>query len=180
MVEVGNKLPIHLQRWITLRQSREPSGDLLWCPSDRSFSKAMKWKETTAKIYTSSGQALVFDTLNWLEITRAFSSFYENWLNKWLKCSKTLLFFRKKVTRNIWTTITFFRSIKKPGSTSLTASSQLNENILHKTGIEVLPAESLQPWACGIQAHLPKTIYVFIERVSFRFNSNFRFYQGFR
>lgn len=39
----------------------------------------------------------------------------------------------------------FFISIKKPGSTSLAASSQLNENILHKTGTEVLPTESSSP-----------------------------------
>lgn len=43
----------------------------------------------------------------------------------------------KKVTRNVWTSITFFRSIKKSGS--FIASSQLNGNIIDKTGTEVLP-----------------------------------------
>lgn len=110
----------------------------------------MKGKETTPKIYPSLGQALISDTLNCLEITIAFFSLYGNPLNEWQKCSNTLLFFNlcKKVTINVWTTGTFFICIKKPGSTSLTANSQLNENILHKTGTEVLPTESLQPCAC--------------------------------
>lgn len=29
------------------------------------------------------GQALVFDTLNYLEITIAFSTFYEDWWKEW-------------------------------------------------------------------------------------------------
>jgi len=151
----------------------------------------MKWKETIPKTHLHLGQALVFDTPDYLETTSACSTLYEGWWNEWQRNILIQSFFsvlslpiQEGQQDFFCTSNNILKFHRKPGTIKclqLTLSEM--KTLCTK---RALKSQGCKPpdLPCGTQAHLRKVSkwhYLCIYAcAAFRLNSKLHCYSSFK